>query len=436
MGTSYLTPEDLALLESGPGLDAQTANLQRQLAAAEALRGRPMPKHSTPWGTVLGGLGNIVGNVGAGMQAADLQSQLDSALKRQGAAGGVGARLKALMDQQRLQAGDQDIASGKAEADAKAAELARATNPAGARATLGGQLLQRLGAKVPAGAAPADYMPMLPLIEKASESEQRSKDRALTRQMMTGRDSAAANALTPQALDMLAEQFAATGKLPALGMGKAAAELRMKIATRAQELRPGVNLAAAGAGYGADAGALKQMQVQADRVDAFEKTAIANLDQAIGAAAQVVDMGSPWFNKPARAVAQGLAGSPDMQRYITARQVAVQEVAKVLSGAMGNAAVSDSARHEVEALLGPDASLAQIKAAADVLKVDMANRKQAMQEQLAEIRGRTGGGGNTRAGAPITSTSGKVRVTNGTEMLEIDAADLAEAERDGFRRAP
>jgi len=246
-------------------------------------------------------------------------------------------------------------------------------------------------------------MPMLPLIEKAAESEQRSKDRALTRQAMAGRDAGVVEGLTPAALDQLAVQFGTTGQFPALGMGKAAAAVREKIANRWAEMNPNANLAQAKAGFGADAGALKQLQVQADRVDAFEKTAIANLDQAIGAASKVVDVGSPWFNKPAREVAQGLAGSPDMQRYITARQVAVQEVAKVLSGASGNQSVSDSARHEVEALLGPDASLAQIKAAAEVLKTDMGNRRQAMQQQLAEQRHRIGGGGNATTAEPNTS---------------------------------
>jgi hypothetical protein len=234
-------------------------------------------------------------------------------------------------------------------------------------------------------------MPMLPLIEKTSEAEQRSKDRALQRQAM--KSMSPENVLSPEALDQLATQFAQTGQLPAMGFGKDAAAVRLKIANRAAELFGGNDLAQAKASFGANAGALKQLQLQADRVDAFERTAIANLDQALSAATKVVDVGSPFFNAPLRTVQQRLAGSPDMQRYITARQVAVQEVAKVLSGALGNQSVSDSARHEVESLLGPDASLAQIKAAADVLKTDMGNRKAAMQAQIQEIRGRPSAGG-------------------------------------------
>src|SRR5690349_5871970 len=49
----------------------------------------------------------------------------------------------------RMALGRQQLASGEADASARAAELARNTNPAGARATLGGQLLQRLGSKLP-----------------------------------------------------------------------------------------------------------------------------------------------------------------------------------------------------------------------------------------------------------------------------------------------
>lgn len=282
----------------------------------------------------------------------------------------------------------------------KVGEGERRTDPNSPRTQMGLSLLQRLGQKAPAGATAADIEATLPLVERATEAEQRSKDRGLQRQLMARQNDSVANGLTPAALDQLATMFAQTGQLPALGMGKSAAAMREKIANRAAELFSGNNLAQAKAGFGADTGSLKKLQAQADAVDAFERTALANLDNFLTQAKGVIDTGSPLFNAPAREVAKRLAGSPAATAYETSRQVAVQEISKVLSGAMGNTAVSDSARHEVQALLNPDASLAQIERAAAILKQDMANRKAAYASALRDVHQRIGGGSASAGTAP------------------------------------
>lgn len=219
--------------------------------------------------------------------------------------------------------------------------------------------------------------------------------------------------LDPAALDQAAEMFNTTGKLPpGIMRGPAGAAIGRQIANRAAELHPDANLATNQASFGGDTASLKKLQVQADSVNAFENTALKNLDMFLQQAHGIVDVGSPLFNAPARKFMQAVAGDPKMTAFNVSRQVAVQEISKVLGGGLGSAAVSDSARHEVEGLIGPDASLAQIEKAAEILKADMANRRTSFTNQIAEVHGRMSGkktaaapeGGPPPAAAPAQAT--------------------------------
>lgn len=197
--------------------------------------------------------------------------------------------------------------------------------------------------------------------------------------------------LSSDAIDQAAELYHRTGTLPPIAIGKAGAPWKMRIVNRAAELHPDADLAGNKAGFHADQSSLAKLQTQADAVNAFERTAMANLDQFLTTAKGVVDTGSPLFNMPARKFAEKVAGDPELTKFNVARQVAVQEIGKVLSGAMGNAAISDSARHEVGGLLSPDASLAQIEQAAGILRRDMENRRKSYEAELGAVRQRAGG---------------------------------------------
>jgi hypothetical protein len=214
--------------------------------------------------------------------------------------------------------------------------------------------------------------------------------------------------LTPEARDKMAEMFATTGQLPAMGMGKSAGAVRSQIMNRAAELYPNVQFATNRAAFQANSQSLKQAQTRMDQVTAAETTAGKNLDVFLDSAKKVVDSGSPWINQPLRAVSQQGLGSSDMAAYNAARQTAIAEISKVLNNPQGGAAVSDSARKEVEGLIGPNASLSQVYAAANILKTDMKNRHDAYQQQIDSINGRIGsatgtgpaGGAGAGTGAP------------------------------------
>ena len=208
--------------------------------------------------------------------------------------------------------------------------------------------------------------------------------------------------LTPEAKLKMAEMFATTGALPPLGMGKAASGMRSEIINLAAQRFPNVDFATQKAAFQANNDSLKAYQKQKDNIEGFEATAGKNLDNFLKTASKVVDSGSPFLNTPLRAIGDRLAGSPDQTAFNVARQVAVTEIAKVLNNPGGNAALSDSARHEVQELIGPNATLKQIYTAAKILRQDMSARKQAMDEQINAIKSRiqTPNGPNSPAASP------------------------------------
>jgi hypothetical protein len=216
-----------------------------------------------------------------------------------------------------------------------------------------------------------------------------------------------AGLLTPQAKEMAAQLYQQTGTLPS-GMRSPAMSAGVLNQAAGAPGTATPNIAANKAGYAADAGSLKSLQKNADQVAAFENTAGKNLDVFLNQAHKVIDSGSPWINQPLRSIDSGALGDADQAAFNAARQTAVTEIAKVLNSSNASGVLSDSARHEVEGLIGPNASLKQIFSAANILKQDMANRHQAYQQQIAEIRGRAGatpsgtqpGGGMIRARDP------------------------------------
>ena len=200
--------------------------------------------------------------------------------------------------------------------------------------------------------------------------------------------------MSPEALDQAAEQFASTGQLPRGGYGRATALVTSAIRTRAAQLHPDLDLTANASGYQADTASLAKLTKQADATNAFENTALSNLQTFLDSAHEAIpDTGSPLLNAPWREFKSQIQGDPQMAKLVAARETAVNEISKVLSGSLGTAGVTEGAKRDAAGMLSPNASLAQIDAAAEILKRDMANRHQAFDAQIGAIQGRIKGRG-------------------------------------------
>lgn len=209
--------------------------------------------------------------------------------------------------------------------------------------------------------------------------------------------------LTPEALDKVAEMFATTGQLPSLGVGKNGSALRSAVINRASALYPQVQFATNRAAFDANSQSLKKAQSLLDAVDAAERTAGRNLDQFLSVAKNQFDSGIPWLNTPVRLLDEKLVGAANMAAVNAGRQTAINEIAKVLNNPNGGAAISDSARHEVNELIGKDPTMKQIYAASQILRQDMRNRHEEYSQQIDAIQNRIKGA--TAAAAPAAQAT-------------------------------
>lgn len=220
--------------------------------------------------------------------------------------------------------------------------------------------------------------------------------------------------LSGDALDNAARMYLKTGEMPTLGMRDP--NNRQRILNRAAQLGGQVDIAGNKAGYKADAGSLTAMQKQRDAISAFENTTMKNIDVFLETAGKVVDTGSPLANSAARVISGKMLGSPDQAAYDTARQVAINEIAKIVTNPNLSGVLSDSARHEVEAFNPRNATLAQTVAVMRLLKQDMKNRTVALDDQLKQIRGRISQGSQ-----PPPAGTVKMSSPDGSEQFDVPA---------------
>ncbi len=111
------------------------------------------------------------------------------------------------------------------------------------------------------------------------------------------------------------------------------------------------------------------------------------------------------------------------------RQTAVNEIGKVLNSATGAAAITDAARHEVDTLLDPNATVKQWVAAAKFIKQDMKNRHDSYADQMGAIRKRISGGNQKAAPDKKVATLAQIKAyATAHTISEAEAKKAAESE--------
>lgn len=217
--------------------------------------------------------------------------------------------------------------------------------------------------------------------------------------------------LTPEALDMAAQQFASTGQMPNVGRGGA---VRSQIINAAAAKYPKVDLATNQAAFKANEASLKNVTGTLDTLTAFENTGLKNLKQFTDLAAKIPDTGVPWLNTPIRLLNEKMLGSPDQAAALAAGQVALREIARVTNDPKLSGSLTDSARSEVMGLVPNNATIPQIKRVAGILQQDMANVHSSLTDQAQAIKSRLGNsasGGN--AGPAVGTVEGGYKFKGG-----------------------
>jgi hypothetical protein len=190
--------------------------------------------------------------------------------------------------------------------------------------------------------------------------------------------------LSPDAQQMLAQQALSGGPVPSFGMrgGATIADIYNKAAT----MQPGADLAGAKMDFAANKATISNLQKQQAVVTAFENTASKNLDLANSLSAKVDRTGSPVINRYLLQLKGQYAGDTDTQLLNNAVETAASEYAKVMSGGMGNIAVTDSARQHAREMLSSAMSKGTLSQAVALMKQEMGNRNAGYNDEMAALR--------------------------------------------------
>lgn len=211
-----------------------------------------------------------------------------------------------------------------------------------------------------------------------------------------------AEGLSPASIENAAARYNVDGTLPPMGMGKSGSEGRRAILNRAAELNmgtSGTDQRIAQMDAKAAGGALNQLTKSKTMNAAFEKTANANAEIALGLSDKLPRTGMPLLNGAIQAVRAG-TGSPEATQFAAANETFVAEYAKIMSGGMGNGPVSDAARGKAEKLLTTAMTAEQYKGNVRLLQREMGNRMKGFDDEEKALRGRLGGKTETPSATP------------------------------------
>jgi hypothetical protein len=207
----------------------------------------------------------------------------------------------------------------------------------------------------------------------------------------------------------LEEKGNVTGLIP---RGPGAIAIMGQVLNGAAQNNPNLSLAGVGGTYESKTAALKKLQTTTAMTNAFEQTALKNLDNMMAQAQGLADLGGPFINGPLRAGMKQFAGNPRVASFEAARQTAVQEVSKVLNNAVAGGVISDSNRTEINRMLAGDMTIAQMQAVVRTLKQDMTNRHSAYGEAITGLQQELGGGAQPQqGGAPAAAPPAMDRQT-------------------------
>ena len=205
--------------------------------------------------------------------------------------------------------------------------------------------------------------------------------------------------MTPNGLYQAAQNYIASGQFPPTGRGSDPTAVAQRAAIVS---KVGAIAAAAGvdeptlrAFYKANAGALSQQQKAYDAASVSIAKADRDVDLLEKVLPKIGDVGSPMFNKPLRSFEQNVAGNPDLAEFATRLRSVQNEYTRILNASLtgsGGGVMSDSARHETDQLLNPNATVEQMIRSIQALKSEGNNRLLSQGEQIQRIMQRMQGG--------------------------------------------
>lgn len=213
--------------------------------------------------------------------------------------------------------------------------------------------------------------------------------------------------IDPESVKFIGSQVALGAPIPPLGMGKEAAAMRRSILAeatkqwRAMGISPGEANVIAAQNKSGLAELAKIAQIRANVLTA-ENTANANATQVLDLLGSAGTTGSPIFNGWQQA-GRRATGDPKISALDVAVKTLATEYARVMSGS-GSTVLSDSARHEVDALLHTSMTPDQFRSTIRQMKIDMENRRKGIEQERQQTLNQIRTGGRTSGPVQVTPT--------------------------------
>ena len=142
------------------------------------------------------------------------------------------------------------------------------------------------------------------------------------------------------------------------------------------------------AGFKADSASLNKITPQYDAITSFDKTAIRNGKILVELADKVDTTGVPVVERWIRAGRKSIGGDPDVAKFDAQMNLYRAEAARILTQPNLTGVLTDTARKEMEHVIGNSASATQIREVVSLLERDFNNRKETLEEQIGAIRAR------------------------------------------------
>jgi hypothetical protein len=190
-----------------------------------------------------------------------------------------------------------------------------------------------------------------------------------------------------------------------IGRGKEGIQQRTKVYNRIAEIakQAGVSpadLATQKGQYKALQSSLANTQKQSDSVDRSTETFHKNADLMLSLSANVPRMDSAKLNQYLMNYNLQWKGDPATAAYIAAGRTAVNEYAKISSGAMGGGGSTDTSRREAADAIATAQNPAQLDAVIKTLKQDAENQQNVNHSKITDIGHRMAQFGPSKAAAP------------------------------------
>jgi phage gp16-like protein len=192
--------------------------------------------------------------------------------------------------------------------------------------------------------------------------------------------------LTPEAVDVAAHDYYISGNLPA----RLSPAERTKILNRAAEVAhengdtAEETTARAAAGKSAKV-AMTDITKRKALVETFEKDADKRLGFILELAKKADQHGVPALTRWINAGRQNIEGDADVTTFNSAMISLQAELAKVLSGSLGNAGVSDSARQEAGQIINKYMSISQLDTLVPNIRRELKFKTDSYDEELKDL---------------------------------------------------